>query len=618
MSKELHVKADVIGQLRLFKSVTFTDPYAFIDEALQNAQRAKAKTVRITVKSDKITIADDGIGLEDPESLFTMSKTGWDEATKEDQNPFGLGFFSCVALAGVVEVYSNSYYYKFDISKMFSTGNTAIEQEELPFPEPGFKVILTELIEGFDKYKFKSKVEESSKYISEFEIYLNEVKLDTIDYTKTDGSKFAEVVDESKIKGWIKPYDWYNDSGEQGIDIYHQNRFVTKLSLQGLKGTLSIGKGVLDFKAPDRRDIIQNDKYTIFLGTLNGLAKRAIGKILLDGSSEEIERYQDIISKYLTPDDYRMYMRYWVIDNKEILNEITEMKQKGVDLSYSTTRKLKALFDKSKRSITESMPTPKIDEPLESTSFMSWISPSSGSYGCYTGSISGTSESAEVRKLSNKLKDRSGIKLDELKNPPAIFYVRPSDLSNHTDWISHAVEAKIPVIIAKNNLETKVLSNTAGVSYLGDLGHKIVYKAKVTDPGPKDDTDIRALRMLKLYSELLGLETNPFVIGNCVFTKNYMFGDKIFRSEKLKTGIMTYHNKTLVDRKLFKSIRKSGDEDWKTLTLGELFFLIGNLADIIQETSKLPGSNRKILSMSQTLEILVNDKVYDWISSNKQ
>ena len=119
---ELQIKTDIIGQLKLFRSSTFIDPYAFIQEAIQNSQRAKASKLQVLtdVHSDgsyEITFIDDGAGLSDPEDLFTLTKTGWDNDTIESEQPFGIGFFSCMSMANKVEVESKGKKYSFDYER---------------------------------------------------------------------------------------------------------------------------------------------------------------------------------------------------------------------------------------------------------------------------------------------------------------------------------------------------------------------------------------------------------------------------------------------------------------------------------------------------------------------
>ena len=92
----LEVKSNPIAQLELLKQFTFTDKLVFLDELIQNASRAKAKSVTIEADSQSVTIKNDGVVLGDPQSLFSIAESNWDSSVN-DENPFGIGFFSVVA-----------------------------------------------------------------------------------------------------------------------------------------------------------------------------------------------------------------------------------------------------------------------------------------------------------------------------------------------------------------------------------------------------------------------------------------------------------------------------------------------------------------------------------------
>ena len=45
----VELKVNVINQLKLLRQSTFKDIYCFLDEDVQNAQRAKATEVKVTI-----------------------------------------------------------------------------------------------------------------------------------------------------------------------------------------------------------------------------------------------------------------------------------------------------------------------------------------------------------------------------------------------------------------------------------------------------------------------------------------------------------------------------------------------------------------------------------------
>ena len=70
-----------------------------LNELLQNARRAGAEKVLIDQIEDPrfgpaIRIIDDGAGLDDPRSLFSLGKSEWSKALSQSEDAAGMGFFS--------------------------------------------------------------------------------------------------------------------------------------------------------------------------------------------------------------------------------------------------------------------------------------------------------------------------------------------------------------------------------------------------------------------------------------------------------------------------------------------------------------------------------------------
>jgi len=65
-----------------------------ITEVIQNARRAGATSVSISNWDGKITVQDNGTGIEDFSILLNLGGSGWDEATEVSEDPAGIGLFS--------------------------------------------------------------------------------------------------------------------------------------------------------------------------------------------------------------------------------------------------------------------------------------------------------------------------------------------------------------------------------------------------------------------------------------------------------------------------------------------------------------------------------------------
>ena len=78
----VELKVNVINQLKLLRQSTFKDIYCFLDEDVQNAQRAKATEVKVTVDrwgEKTVTIENNGNVLTNPQALFSIAESDWDE-----------------------------------------------------------------------------------------------------------------------------------------------------------------------------------------------------------------------------------------------------------------------------------------------------------------------------------------------------------------------------------------------------------------------------------------------------------------------------------------------------------------------------------------------------------
>lgn len=140
----VELKVNVINQLKLLRQSTFKDIYCFLDEDVQNAQRAKATEVKVTIDryENKVVIENNGNILTNPQALFSIAESGWDESVRSSENPFGMGFFSNITVSNLINVHSGNTYITFDVEKMIATSNTEIEVEELDDYYNGFKLVL--------------------------------------------------------------------------------------------------------------------------------------------------------------------------------------------------------------------------------------------------------------------------------------------------------------------------------------------------------------------------------------------------------------------------------------------------------------------------------------------
>lgn len=129
------MKLDVqIEKHSILNNIThfFSKEDAYIQELLQNARRAEASRVevRIDTKNGTLTVADDGHGVADPQSLLTIGKSDWTEAIKEE-TPAGMGFYSVFKLGSKASIRSGRFLLEVDLAEL-KQGRQALLTESLP------------------------------------------------------------------------------------------------------------------------------------------------------------------------------------------------------------------------------------------------------------------------------------------------------------------------------------------------------------------------------------------------------------------------------------------------------------------------------------------------------
>ena len=100
-----------INEVNFFKNMKhlFASSYSVIGELLQNARRAGATKIEITFdpENKKLSITDDGSGINDFSPLIMMCESNWATEVALADKPFGMGLFSAFYAAEGVEFASN-------------------------------------------------------------------------------------------------------------------------------------------------------------------------------------------------------------------------------------------------------------------------------------------------------------------------------------------------------------------------------------------------------------------------------------------------------------------------------------------------------------------------------
>lgn len=112
---KIQIRINEEGALRN-QRFAFSDRFTLVSELLQNARRAGASLIQVHHDATALTlrVQDDGAGIEDFQKLLTFHESGWDDATCQEERPFGIGFTKCLYAAKHCTVTSRGHRIDFD------------------------------------------------------------------------------------------------------------------------------------------------------------------------------------------------------------------------------------------------------------------------------------------------------------------------------------------------------------------------------------------------------------------------------------------------------------------------------------------------------------------------
>lgn len=611
MNDKVELKVNVINQLRLLRQSTFKDILCFLDEDIQNAQRAKAKNVYVTVNSKSVIIENDGAILGNPQSLFSIAESGWDNETKETENPFGMGFFSNITISSLIEVYSGNKHITFDVDKMINTNNTEIFIEETKSITEGFKLVLNNF--NFDvacSWDIRERVELLGKYIQELDIYYNGELQEKKDLTEGDDSVFQYKIDEEDCKGWISlgTNYWFGDN----LNIFYKGRLVKKLENSAyLKGDIHIYDKTLNLTSPDRKDIIKDDKYCKFKEKIKEYAKRLCEEALLYGDETEVEDFANAIGYY--------------IDKKEVKNKIKflTLKDKGDrDLSYIKEIALAKKDNKNIKNFKDYQLYLEKESNTQSESHFEEVEieekvvsevPSAKGTIVHRGSSSYDEGYVEKPEIKEETQERKGEII--INNQEPVFWMGFSEIETYEYKYNILKHYGLRLIIARNKVEEEILKamkDSDNVLHISELSEDVNIKGTLSN-AILNIKEQRALMLLDLISRILGFNHNIFSIGDLMVTKEIKIEAIDVLNEIIEENITVLRNmaseKIYVDRSIIDFSDIEGNLDSK-ITVNDYKFILTHLYDIVEQSYLLcKNTKRKEEVMKQILLTLGQGKI---------
>lgn len=589
----VELKVNVINQLKLLRKSTFKDIYCFLDEDVQNAQRAKATEVKVTVDrwgEGTVTIENNGNILTNPQALFSIAESDWDEEVRNSENPFGMGFFSNITVSNLINVHSGNTYITFDVEDMISTNNTEIKVEEIDEYYDGFKLILRNFdFDTASEYEIQKRIEVLGKYIHELDIYYNGELVEEKDLTEGDGSKYQFSVDDENCKGWIalgNNYSWGNN-----LNVFYKGRLVAPLEgLPYLKGDLHVSDKTLNLTSPDRKDIIKDEKLNVFKKVITKHVEKYCTSLLVNGE-ENISDYTSCFGYYVNKKNVKNSIKFMTFKSKseddiKYLKGIAIARGKNKDIKSFTGYEIYLKKDATKQNeqiVNEVTINPKLQTAPEEANGRIYHEASNSHSDGYI-------EVPEI-KQEDLMEKRGSLIIDSAE---PTFFIGFNEVEQYEYKLNIAKHYDLKIIVSRNEVETSILKSmkeSDNVLHISEL------KEEITVRGYLSNTELsikesRALMIFDMISRILGFDHNVFAIGDLMVTKSVSVESIGVEEEMVESNIVVLkdelNDKVYVDRSIINKNKLRNDTD-TNLDIFDYQFILANFKEMMKQVALVAG-----------------------------
>jgi len=305
MSNTVEVKSNIAGRLsKIRDGVVFNSITSVISELGQNAQRAIAQAVKdgkfdkiedgtltIVIENDSITFSDNGCGCADPQVVLELDVSGFGVG-------FGEGISSIFYIADNVKLSSNDWAVDIDINKMIHDGDFSLPVIHHAKTDEGFWISLygKKIADNYDELV---DFTESMARLLPMTVILNGEVIPKKDLHKMKGADFKMHFDNELFEATIGITTRWND-----LQAYYESRLVCGLWETGIKGNIVLKEGAATLKAPDRRDIVYDEKRTKLIEKIQECRKELYKEFIKVGTDLLIDTYAERIAELLDVTDY--------------------------------------------------------------------------------------------------------------------------------------------------------------------------------------------------------------------------------------------------------------------------------------------------------------------------
>lgn len=593
------LKINALNQLRLLKQSTFKDPLSFLDEDVQNAQRAKAENITITTDyfEKTLTIFNDGAVLEDPQKLFSIAESGWDYETVKSENPFGIGFFSNIVVSNLITIKTGDKYITFDVNNMLEKNNTQVDVQESSDYTNGFELTLHQFdYSNHSQTAIKERVQSLSDFIHDINITFNDEILEHKQLTEWDDTiKFAQSIENDMCIGWIGAAS--NWSWSEKLSVYYKGRFVTNLDdVYNITGKLHIHDNILNLVAPDRKDIIQDEKRVAFVSMIKSSMTELCNELIIN-QKDDLSEFSSCIKRYMNKDTVKDKIKFITFQTKDehaidYLSGMASMCEEYKDIKsiedyeiFLKTDKAKAHQIAEENGIKLNLHVTKLyEEDLDDLDDAATKSERSRTV--YSNPPKKQSPLAEIGAKDDDTIIIQGETIKKQKEP--IFYLRFSDISELRYKLFIARHYNLRIVFARNDIEYELLENMLKTESGAPIIHISKLIEDVTISGDIKNMNLtekekRAEMLFGMISTMFHYKENIFVIGDVNVTKTLEISSiglmiKI-KDNNVKILYSKEYDTIFIDRSILNN-RKLTPNLSSKLNLSDVQFILANINEI--------------------------------------
>lgn len=563
------VRVNVINEMKKLRESTYSDRYTWVDEVVQNCQRAGATHIDVSFEDNCIVISDNGKGCTDPQVLFDKSSSGWDDNVMQSENPFGEGLFSTMMAADKITIKSVGFNAVFDVKRMFEENTTDVIEITTNRRQSGFTLILSDLRPYVSEWSVKRRFKETGRYIKSPTITVDGERVKYEGLSPNESSPFIHKFNTPLFKGWIVP-DCYRDRNRNYMNNIEVRCFafsrIIKASTEffGVRGVVNFNENAVTLRSPDRKDFVKDEKYEACVDAFTEEIKKMFINLLKYGDDDTIRAYEDCISQYVDIADYRNHIRFKLLtpekeqplDDVKIGAEMITSNDASDDFDTD-------IADSDINDITSA--TVQSNTDFNVTTQITSSKPVAAQ----------TSVATEPKKRT--LKKRASLQTgDDIDTLTYGFYLDETEVATYENEVHIAQYYGVPIIMLRNSLERNIVSDDSRFNHISDIRDMIMLTADYRNTDPQTPQEHRAVKLLSRLAKAMNVDENMFIIADTKFQKVLRMSNGIEHTiEDIDVIATAYNDHVYINRKFMSAYTNLCDTS-DTLTPADIKFLLIN------------------------------------------